>query len=46
MDNLKKAAKTAGFVAISYAVGAVLFVGFVLTSIAVEQHELAKKLRS
>lgn len=46
MEHLKKAAKTAGFVALSYAIGAVLFVGFVVTSIAVEQHDLAKRLRS
>ena len=43
---LKQLFKGAGFVAVSYAAGAVLFVGYVLLCIALEQRELAKRLYS
>jgi hypothetical protein len=38
--------KGAGFVAASYAAGAVLFVAYVLVAIALEQNERAKRLHS
>lgn len=43
---LKQLFKGAGFVAASYAAGAVLFVGYVFIAIALEQRERAKRIRS
>ena len=40
---MKQLLKGAGFVAVSYAAGAVLFVGYVLLSIALEQREIANR---
>lgn len=40
---LKQLFKGAGFVAVSYAAGAVLFVGYVLIAIALEKKEIANR---
>lgn len=40
----KQVLKGAGFVAASYAVGAVLFVGYVFVAIALEKRERIKRL--
>lgn len=46
MNMLKQASKTLGFVAVSYAIGAVLFAGFVYTAITMENYERHKRLHS
>lgn len=43
---LKDLLKGAGFVAASYAAGAVLFVGYVLVAIELEKRERQKRLHS
>ena len=43
---MKQLIKGAGFVAASYAAGAVLFAGYVLVAIALEQRTRAKRIYS